>query len=70
MRQEALVRNNEYNRIQAESQTKASIFAAEQRLQVQKQEAKLYEQRLEIEKKKAEAENLKRMREEEMQIEL
>lgn len=70
MRQEALVRNNEFTKIQTQSQTKAAIFAAEQRLAVQKQEATLYEQRLEIERKKAEAENLKHIREEEMKIEL
>jgi len=70
MRQEELVRSNEFSKITAESQTKASIFAAEQRLQVQKQEATLYEQRLKIEKKKAEAENLKKIRDEEMKIEL
>lgn len=70
MREEELVRSNEFSKITAESQTKASIFAAEQRLQVQKQEATLHEQRLKIEKKKAEAENKKKIRDAEMAIEL
>lgn len=56
--------------MQQESQTKASIFAAEQRLAVSKQEATIYEEKLKIERKQAEAVNLKRIREEEMSIEL
>lgn len=67
---EALIRNQAYQKLQSESQTKASIFAAEQRLAVQKQEAGIYEENLKIERKKAEASNLKRIRDEEMSIEL
>lgn len=67
---EKLARDTAFNQRRVETDTKQKIFSAEQTLKVQTQEGQLYTQKLAIEAKKKEAENQKRIREEEMQLEL
>jgi len=61
IKQENLVRTEAYQKLSAESQTKQRIFDSEQKFQVQKQQADIYQKELKITQAKKEAEAKERI---------